>query len=280
MAKSQNHQPKAIGKSLRQEKISFSWGYPDLETFPIKDFNKIVKKLASNDSWKEYFQYSPGPGISELREEIVKQKMGDFGDAGKDEIIIAPGATFGIFLLSFYFKNKLKADKIGIFLPCYDTALEIFKIIGLGIVPLSRKSFDSSVKYLYLMPRYSNPGGEIFDEPTKRLIEKYIRNGARIIEDDVYHIFKYKKHNHLSLKTQFPNQIYYLDSFSKILAPGLRLGYIVAPKQSIDDLIFLQKFMCSSSSTVNQKIACCLLRGTRYKKIANTVRDHYITKMN
>lgn len=126
-----------FSKNQKKEKISFSWGYPDLKDFPLKRFKQIINKMNSKDV-SQFLQYHPGQGIPALRNEIVKQKMGDFGNIKADEIIITPSATFGIFLLAYYFKNIHKYNKIGVFFPCYDTALQIFKIIGLEIIDLDK----------------------------------------------------------------------------------------------------------------------------------------------
>lgn len=268
-----------FSKDLKQEKISFSWGYPDLQTFPLHEFKKVVNSITYSDV-EQNFQYHPGQGIPELREEIAKRRMGDFANTSSDEVIITPGATFGIFLLALYFKKYLKCKKIGVFLPCYDTALEIFKIVGIEVVPIPSDIIDKSIKHLYLMPRFSNPDGQTFNRKKRELIRSYINNGAFIIEDDVYHIFNYDKSSFSSFKSKFPEKVFYIDSFSKILAPGLRLGYIVSPDNSVFDLVFLQKYICSSASTINQQIVHKILRGAGYQKVVSKVRKHYCEKMD
>jgi DNA-binding transcriptional MocR family regulator len=267
-----------LSKNLKQEKISFSWGYPDLLDFPLENYKKEISSLKKKDLNK-YLQYHPGQGLENLRNEIVKQKMGDFGNVKSNEIIITPGATFGIFLLAYFLKNNLGLNKIGVFLPCYDTALEIFKIVDLEVVPLLLDKFDSKVQCLYLMPRFANPSGESFGKKTMSVVKKYIQNGSYVIEDDVYHTFQYKRNSYKSIKSQYPSKVFYLDSFSKILAPGLRLGYIASTSKHTKDLVFLQKFICSSASTINQEIAFRLLKDKNYEKIIADARLHYEQKM-
>ena len=152
-----------LSKNLKQENISFSWGYPDLLSFPLKKFKKEISSIKRKDLNK-FLQYHPGQGFSNLREEIIKQHMGDFGEVRSDEIIVTPGATFGIFLLVYFLKNSLGLSRIGVFMPCYDTALEIFRIVGLQVIPLSRDKFETKIQCLYLMPRFANPSGESFDD--------------------------------------------------------------------------------------------------------------------
>ena len=257
-----------FSKSQREGKISFSWGYPDLEDFPLKEFKKVINNISPKDL-PQIMQYHPGQGIPKLREEIVKQKMGDFGKSSADKIIVTPGATFGIFLLAYYFRNVLGYREIGVFLPCYNTALQIFSIVGLEIIELKRGiKTNKDFKCLYLMPRYSNPSGEIFNSDKVRIVENYIKRGALTIEDDVYHTLNYDNGNFITFKQRFPKSVFYLDSFSKIIAPGFRLGYIAADKKFIQKLVLLQMFICSSASTINQEIVYQLLKGGNHKKLS------------
>ena len=269
-----------FSKNQKEEKISFSWGYPDLDGFPLKKLKQIVNEIDSKDI-SRVLQYHPGQGIPTLRNEIVKQKMGDFGNTKADEIIITPGATFGIFLLAYYFKNVLNYQKIGVFFPCYDTALQIFKIVGLEIIDLNKnKSTFKDLKCFYIMPRYSNPSGVNISNDNVKIVENYItKNNALVIEDDVYHIFNYTNENFKTFKQKFPKNVFYLDSFSKILAPGFRLGYIAADDDSIKKLIYLQMFICSSASTLNQEIVYQLIRDDHYSKIVKEICNHYHQKM-
>jgi DNA-binding transcriptional MocR family regulator len=139
--------------------ISMSWGYPDFAAFPIKNLVNIYKDFARVDP-KDYLQYSPGQGHEGLRQNIVSKKLGDFGKIKKDEILLTPGGTFGIFLAAYFFKNTLGFKTVGVFHPCFDTTLQIFKIVGLKVVELSlNKHSTTKVDCLYFMSRFSNPTG-------------------------------------------------------------------------------------------------------------------------
>lgn len=83
-----------LSKDLRNEKISFSWGYPDLVNFPLEEYREVTTAIKAADL-QDIFQYHPGQGIMKLRQEIIDAKMGDFGKCSPNEIIITPGEHSG-----------------------------------------------------------------------------------------------------------------------------------------------------------------------------------------
>jgi 2-aminoadipate transaminase len=137
-----------------------------------------------------------------------------------------------------------------------------------------------NVDCLYLISRFNNPTGETFNSKYISTIRDFLnKKRGLIIEDDVYHIFNYSlTESYRSLKQQFPQQVLYLDSFSKILAPGFRLGYIAASKDKIQLLINLQKYVLSSPSTLSQKLVYEILK-ENYQSIKKEINAHYRKKM-
>lgn len=272
-----------VTKHNKNEIISLSWGYPDLEKFPMDLLIQKTNDLR-HEKTENFLQYKPSAGDENLRNLIVKEKMGQFGKVTPDEIIITPGGTFSIFLSALFLKKYLGYHRIGVIEPCYDTALEIFKILDfqiINITPLLEERKEiSNVDCLYLIPRFNNPSGETFNPKYISTIRDYLnKKRGFIIEDDVYHIFNYSlTESYRSLKQQFPQQVLYLDSFSKILAPGFRLGYIAAPKDKIHQLISLQKYVLSSPSTLSQKLIYEILK-ENYRSIKKEINVHYRKKM-
>jgi len=270
-------------KTKEPEMVSMSWGYPDLKDFPLKKFSDICHRLQHKNPQK-FLQYNPTIGLKKLRKLIVTERISDYLIKDSNDVIISPGGTFSIFLIAFLFKNIFSYKNIGVILPCYDTALEIFKILNFKIVDLNQY-FDNkeqlSIDCLYLNPRFNNPMGTTIQPSVCSIIKHLIANKKLYaIEDDVCHIFKYSENNdYISLKKQLPDQIFYLDSFSKILVPGFRLGYLLPPKHLVKKTSYLQKYFCSSASTLSQEIVYELLRNGGYRKIVKKTLSHYKNKM-
>lgn len=264
--------------------ISMSWGYPDLDDFPKNDFARICQCLA-NQNLQNYLQYDPSTGSEKLRRLIVEEKISGCNIRDPKDILITPGGTFSIFLTGFIFKNILGLHSIGLFLPCYDTALEIFKILDLKIIDLNEIQNDkkkiSKIDCLYLNPMFTNPTGLIIDASIRNKIEKILSKGKiYAIEDDVYHIFNYSNDKkYKTFKNKYPNRVFYIDSFSKILAPGFRLGYMIPPPGLMEKAAYLQKYFCSSSSTLSQELAYELMKSGKYRQIVEKLLNTYSKKM-
>ena len=182
-------------RTNKPEPISLSWGYPDLKNFPVKEFVEICQGLKIKDP-QSYLQYEPTLGFKKFREFIAKNQIGNFGKISSENVLITSGATFSIFLVAFFFRYILGYKNIGVIEPCYDTSLEIFKILNFKIIDLnpyiSGKAKRPIINCLYLMPRFSNPTGQVLTGESRSKIEKLIsQNKVYAIEDDVYHHLNY-----------------------------------------------------------------------------------------
>lgn len=269
---------------IKTDPISMSWGYPDLDDFPKNDFAKICQCLAIQNP-QNYLQYDPSIGLEKLRKLIMEEKISGCSVRVPEDILITPGGTFSIFLTCFIFKNILGLRSIGVFLPCYDTALEIFKILNLEVIDLNESQIDnkkiSTIDCLYLNPRFNNPTGLTINASSTKTIKKILsKDNIYAIEDDVYHIYNYSNNKKFkNFKNQYPDQVFYIDSFSKILAPGFRLGYMIPPSGFMEKAAYLQKYLCSSSSTLSQELAYELMKYGKYEQIVRKLLKTYSKKM-
>ncbi len=234
--------------------ISFVYGLPDPTTFPSADlakaFQTVLKKSPSLA-----LQYGPeqgyGPLIDYLRERIrrVEGRV-----LSRPEIMLTGGASQALDQLSALIGRP--GDTVLVEAPTYHEALRIFRNHGLcpaqvpidqdGILveeipPLLKKleRARKRIAFLYLIPSFQNPSGVVLSSKRRPALLKLCRaHDLLVIEDDVYHDLRYEGTTAPSLFTlDRKGLVLRLGSFSKIMAPGLRLGWITAPPRVISLLV-------------------------------------------
>ncbi|MEM5819858.1 MAG: PLP-dependent aminotransferase family protein [Candidatus Aenigmatarchaeota archaeon] len=227
--------------SQMPDMISFSGGYPNPHAFPSREIVRIVEKII--DKNKFVLQYGPTEGIKELREALKKrmQKKGIKTDI--DNIKITTGSQQGLFLLGEILINP--GDNIVVESPTYLGALNAFSIFqpnyisipidenGMKIDVLEEKLKKEKIKFVYTIPTFQNPSGTTLSlDRRKYLLELAEKYDFFIIEDDPYSELRYSGENIKSIKSLDKNNlVIYLSTFSKILCPGFRLGWIIADEE-------------------------------------------------
>lgn len=221
--------------------ISLAGGLPAKETFPTK----IIEKLASFVI-KKYgslaFQYGPTEGLKPLREALVSFLKEKGIETTFENIGIVSGSQQFLDLIARVFINP--ADYIAVEAPTYIGAVDAFspyqpKFLEIktdeeGIIPsdLEKKLKQKKVKFLYLVSTFQNPTGRTMSEKRRKEVAKVIKKfNLLTIEDDPYGSLRYFGKSPLPLQVFAPKQTVYLSTFSKILSPGLRIGFYVAPKE-------------------------------------------------
>lgn len=241
-------QPLAIQTyiKLAQQKnvISLGAGLPDLSVLPVKQLKEIYSELG--DEVERSFQYQP-PSI-QLQEKIQNLMLAKGVSCSLDEILITSGAQQGIFLTAgLWFKEKasLMIEEF-----VYPGFLQVANMYDLNYIPIPAvfnegidlNYLESVLKtkkvlpYLYLVCNGHNPQGVTFNTPLrKELAALADRYNFIIIEDDPYGYLSLTDETFLPMRAYTRNAVY-ISSFSKILAPGLRTGWIVAEKEVIEKL--------------------------------------------
>jgi 2-aminoadipate transaminase len=261
----QSTQSSAIRELLKvtqnPEVISFGGGLPAPEVFPIEEFKAACDKVLTQNG-PASLQYSSSEGYPPLREMIARQ-MDTFGmKLGVDNILITTGTQQSIDLVSKLLLNN--AERILVEDPTFLGALQVFGIFGARYITvpidddglqtdLLPEAFRSGPKFMYIIPTFQNPGGVTLPmERRKALIELSDRYGIPIVEDDPYSALRFEGEtlpplmalDAARLKTTdgYPaGNVIYLGSFSKTLAPGLRLAWISAPPEVISKLVQLKQ---------------------------------------
>jgi|Deesub1362A_J573_1020465.scaffolds.fasta_scaffold00012_140 2-aminoadipate transaminase len=235
-------------KLIRRDIISFAGGAPDPITFPQKDqLNEAMEYISQN--YMKAFQYGITDGLPSFREELIKFMERNMGiKASLNEVLITLGSQQAIEVLGKVFINK--GDKVAVGLPTYIAALQAFNLwrpryIGVPLdfegmrvdlleaVVKKYRNTSKPIKFVYVIPTGQNPTGTIMPlERRKYLLELASKYNFFIIEDDPYGFITFSEDIPPRLKAlDTEGRVIYISTFSKIFAPGIRIGWIVATSE-------------------------------------------------
>jgi 2-aminoadipate transaminase len=228
--------------------ISFAGGLPNRKFFPVKELKEAANKVFDTMG-RDVLQYSTSEGYSGLREMIAQRYHDEKNlDIDVNNILITNGSQQGLDLMGKILIND--GDDIIIEEPGYLGAIQAFSIykprfnpVVLAKEGLDIKQFKSVMsarkpKLIYSVPNFQNPSGLSYSGRTRREMADIIQGtNTLLIEDDPYGDLRYSGSAKPSFKTILPDNTILFGSFSKTIAPGLRLGWIVAPADIMEKLI-------------------------------------------
>ncbi|BDR91514.1 PLP-dependent aminotransferase family protein [Vulcanisaeta souniana] len=283
-------------KWVNENVISFGGGMPDPSSFPVKEIMEITRDVLSAKAEKA-LQYGTTGGILELKEELAKF-MGKVGIKinGPEDIIITVGSQEALDIIGRLFINP--GDYIITESPTYLAALQAFRIYGPRMVGIPMDSEGVRVdlleeavrkiindggklKFIYVVPTGQNPTGiTMSDERRKALLDVASRYDLAIVEDDPYgYIYFGDDEPPARLKAMdSEGRVIYLSTFSKIAAPGLRLGWVAASSEVIRWFELAKQSIDLHTSTLNQYIAAELLRRGVIEKNIPRTKEIYRSK--
>ncbi|HEY8023145.1 MAG TPA: PLP-dependent aminotransferase family protein [Burkholderiaceae bacterium] len=223
--------------TMRPEIISFAGGLPSPATFPVDQMRAAFDKVLSNNG-KVALQYGPTDGYGPLREWIADSLSTDGVKIMPEQIMMTSGSQQALDLLGKVLIDE--GSKILVETPSYLGALQAFSVYGPefgsvptddhGLVPEAVAEAGKGARLIYALPNFQNPTGRTLSvERRVALVEACARLGLPLIEDDPYGALSYKGAPLAKMLTMNPGGVIYMGSFSKILTPGIRLGYVVAP---------------------------------------------------
>ncbi len=266
--------------------ISFAGGIPDPRYFPRKELIEIAKRVI--EEMGDYsLQYSETQGVYEVREAIARLMEKIRGiKADPDDIIVTTGSQQALDMIARTFIEW--GDKVITESPSYLAALGAFKLMGADVIGVkidengmrtimledivrSLIRADKKPKFIYTIPVAHNPGGVTMSiDRKKHLLEIASQYDLIVIEDDPYAAFVFDESVDVTpLKAlDKEGRVIYISTLSKILAPGIRLGWIVPPRELVRKLELLKQYMDLHSPTLNQYIfAEAVNSGLVYKHI-------------
>jgi len=223
--------------TMRPEITSFAGGLPSPETFPIEQMKVAFDKVLTLQG-KVALQYGPTDGYAPLREWVADSLSIAGAKIVPEQVLMVSGSQQGLDLL-----GKVLIDdgsKVLVETPSYLGALQAFSLYGpefvsvpsdeQGLLPESVEELGKGARLLYSLPNFQNPTGRTL--PLQRrlaLVEVCARLGLPLIEDDPYGALSYRNDPLPKMLNMNPGGVIYMGSFSKVLTPGIRLGYVVAP---------------------------------------------------
>ncbi len=271
------------------EVISFAGGMPPVDAFPVDALREISEMVF--DKYKGgIFQYGTSEGFLPLREFIVTWMAEKGVKTELDEVLITSGAQQGIDLMAKAFLNS--GDGVVIEKPTYLAAIQIFSLYGAefvygdadeqGFVPqsLRRAAGEKNCKLLYLVSNFQNPTGiTLAGERRQELADLLSELEMVLIEDDPYGDLRYSGDNIKPVKSyDRENRAVYLGSFSKIISPGLRVGFAVGPKEIVGKLVVGKQLSDVHTSNLTQAIIYEFCAQGLIKPHIESLKLHYRKK--
>lgn len=235
------------------EIISLAGGNPAAELFPSDELSKIAGKILMTSPIPA-LQYGTTDGYPKMKECAIERakKAGAYNEG--DEVLITTGANQGIDLTAKAIINK--GDKIIVENPSFIGSLNAFRTYecelvgvdveadGMDVVKLEETlKANPDAKLLYTIPTFQNPTGTTMSlEKRKRVLELASEYNVLIIEDNPYGDLRFRGEEIATLKSlDTENRVIYCGSFSKILSPGMRLGYIIGPAPLFEKIEMLKQ---------------------------------------
>lgn len=255
------------------EVISFAGGLPNPQSFPIQDLMVVVQTVLNNHG-KVALQYGTTQGVNELRQTIAERsyKEGMISGASAENIMITSGSQQALDAIGKVFLNPGDIAIVG--LPSYLGGINAFRSYEANLigVPLDEGGIQLDlldekikglvkqgmpVKFIYTVPTFSNPAGTVMPESRrKKLIDIAHEYNLVIIEDDPYSKLRYDTPPIKPIKAfDDDGRVIYLSTFSKILAPGFRLAWLIASEEIMRKLALCKQAQDLCTAPFSQYIA-------------------------
>ncbi len=264
--------------------ISFAGGLPNPISFP---HNEIAKSAAAvlEDSSNEALQYGSTEGYKPLREYIAKRYQNSGLDINSDNILMINGSQQGLDLVGKIFLNR--EDVVLIERPTYLAAIQSFGLYEPKFVsvPLLEDGVDLDVledmieslnpKLFYSIPNFQNPTGITYSKNKREKIGAiFNKNDTILVEDNPYGEIRFIGKDLPPIKSYLDKSVL-LGSFSKIVSPGMRLGWIVADNDIMNHLITAKQASDLYSNYLSQMIVHRYLTGYNVENHIQHIRDMY-----
>lgn len=256
--------------------INFASGVSDVREFPAEEFRKTLQSVMRRDQI-DALEYGEPNGYDPLRKGIAHILASQGLQTQSDSILITAGSQQAIFLAS---QVLLKPnDTVLVENPTYSAAVDLFRTLGYQIVGVPMDNQGMQVdqlekllqqhhpKLIYTIPNFHNPTGTCLSSARRRqLIVLADRYNIPILEDDFVGDLRYEGHAQPSLKALDPSgQVIYVSTFSKMLVPGLRVGFIVADGPVYESLLNYKRLSDLATSTLIQRALDAFVTVGRYQ---------------
>ena len=266
--------------------LSMAGGLPSPLSFPVEAMREASERVL-RDHPQAALQYAASEGYAPLREWVAEHLRGQGIEAGPDQVLITTGSQQGLDLIA-----KVLVDAgapVAVETPTYLGALQAFSpceptfvsVAGdaEGPLPAALEALRHDApgcRFFYVLPNFQNPTGRLISEVRRvALVAAAQRAGVPLVEDNPYGDLWYDAPPPASLTSRWPEGSLYLGSFSKVLAPGLRVGYLVAPRALYPKLLQAKQAADLHTSGFNQRLVAEVLRDGFLDRHTPTIRARY-----
>jgi 2-aminoadipate transaminase len=277
------------------EMISFAGGMPAPELFPREELEQAAIRVLEEQGHLA-LQYGATEGCRPLRELLVRH-MARYGiEVGTENVLVTTGSQQALDLVGKLLLNP--GDRVVVEEPTYLGALQAFTAYQAEYLPvpidedgmrmdLLEAALRAAPKFVYVLPNFQNPSGVTLSLPRRRrLVELAAHYGTPIVEDDPYGQLRYDGTHlppivkldadlHGNGAGRFRGAVLYLGTLSKTLAPGLRIGWVVAPAEIVARLAQMKQGADLHTSTFAQMVAYETARGGFLDRHVRRLRDAY-----
>jgi len=277
--------------------VSFAGGFPAPELFPVQEIAEVTQKILAENG-QQALQYSATEGYRPLREWAAEEMRKVGVPAQVENVIITTGSQQALDLLGRVLIDK--DDPVAVESPTYLAALQAWRGYGARFLQIPSDSeglcvdrlseaLNEQPKLLYAIPNFQNPSGATLSEARRqKLVEWCVKNNVCAIEDDPYRVISFDERPLTRLieiesahrnESTYGGRMVYLTTFSKMLAPGLRVGMVVTHPELISKLVQAKQASDLHTPTLNQMICYEMAKTGFLKKQARKVSAVYKERM-
>lgn len=279
--------------AAKPDMISFAGGAPALDDLDF-DFLADASARILREQGRAALQYSIGQGVPVLREAITQVMSLEGMTAEANRQVVTVGSQFALNLVAQNFVDP--GDVVLAESPSYAGGMAVFRAYegevrqvatdADGLVPAAVDEALRQVaaegrrcRLVYTIPTYQNPGGTLMPEHCRvELMEICERHDVYVIEDNPYGLLGFDGATHRALKADHPERVFYLGSFSKIFAPGLRLGWVDPPAEHVAMLVGTNETGVLNPPTFTQLLVAAYLRDGGWQDALGHMRQVYARK--
>jgi 2-aminoadipate transaminase len=280
--------------TARPEVISFAGGLPDTSTFPPETFAAVAGRVAA-ESCAKALQYGPTEGLVETKECIAEVMAADGIQVDTQDIVVTTGGQQGIDLVTKTLIDP--GDVVVAEAPTYPGAVPTFSSYQADVVQIEMDSDGMRVdlleealerldrdgrkpKFIYTVPTFQNPAGVTMSlERRRRLVQIAHQRELLVLEDNPYGLLRYEGDAVPSLHALDGGVfVMYLGTFSKILSPGIRLGWVVAPPPVLDKINQGKAGVDLCTSTLSQLMVQAYFSEVRWRDYVDSLTEIYRTR--
>lgn len=271
--------------------ISFAGGFPDSALFDVDGIREAVLAALAQDPGAA-LQYGATEGHGPLREEIANFMNSKGAAVAPEQLIVTTGSQQALDLLGKTLVGP--GDKVIVEGPTFLATIQCFRLYGAELIsaPLDEEGVDVDrleqlivehrPKFVYLIPTFGNPSGRLLGLARRqRLLEIAVRHNTILVEDDPYGDLYFGEAPPPSLLALSPSvpgsaeRLVHCGSLSKVLSPGLRVGWMLAPLELLEKATMCKQFSDANTSTFAQATAAHYLKSGRMPKTLAHVRRVY-----